>query len=339
MNFVSVDGGATKTIAVCYDDSGNVLGVGVSGPSNFRNIGIENAGNNIKEAVNLSISRSNLKNNEINEFSYALAGVKDSKKSTEIIKSFITNINKNKNIYLYNDGEAGFNCRFPDEDGIVAAPGTGMIAYGKRDDKFERSSGWGWFLGDEGGAFYIGKRALQITTQFYDKRIIKDSILPESMLNFFKVNEPRELVNEVYTNPINIRKIASLSKLVSDMANKNDCLSISIIEEAARETARSIISIKKTLFGDINATFSGYGGVYRSGNLYWDKIIEEVSLVYPDIKYKKPLYGYHAVIGSIFITLKQHSLLNNFNLDKEIKDFNKNIGKLPEDEKERYLFM
>ena len=40
---ISVDGGATKTVAVCYSEDGKIHGMGVSGPGNYRTSGIEMA--------------------------------------------------------------------------------------------------------------------------------------------------------------------------------------------------------------------------------------------------------------------------------------------------------
>ena len=38
-------------------------------------------------------------------------------------------------------------------------------------------SGWGWFIGDEGGGFYIGRKALQETAKLEDGRSAYNSDL------------------------------------------------------------------------------------------------------------------------------------------------------------------
>ncbi|MEM4100772.1 MAG: hypothetical protein QXI08_04885 [Thermoplasmata archaeon] len=42
MHFISVDGGATKTISVLYNDNFEIESIGISGPTNFRTVGIVN---------------------------------------------------------------------------------------------------------------------------------------------------------------------------------------------------------------------------------------------------------------------------------------------------------
>jgi Predicted N-acetylglucosamine kinase len=215
MVFISVDGGATKTFAVLYDDAGKIESIGVRGSSNYRNVGVEMASNNISEAMDEAIRNSSYSFHDINFFTFALAGVKDSDVSTSIIDGFISKYGIQGKYELLNDGEAGFKCRFPEEDGVIVAPGTGMIAYGKHGKTFERCSGWGWFIGDEGGGFYIGKRAIQESAKMADGRSkFSDHMLLETLMDRFNVKDPRRLVNEIYKERIDIRGIASIATLV-----------------------------------------------------------------------------------------------------------------------------
>ncbi len=337
MAYVSVDGGATKTLAACYDESGKILGVAANGPSNFRNIGTENAASNIRDAVMNSVERAGIAKNEIEKITFALAGVKDSQKSTEIIESFIQKLELKLPYMLLNDGEAGYNCRFFREDGIIAAPGTGMIAYGKSGDRFERTSGWGWLIGDEGGAFYIGKRSLQEAAKIADGRTSGESELLSRLMDFFGVSQPRHLVNEVYTNPVNIRRIASIARIISELSTKGDSKAREILQEAAYEAGQCVISLRRK-FSDVSLEVSGYGGVYRAGVIYWNRLKETVKATYPDTKFREPLYGYHAVLGSIYLVL-QDSGIGDFNTTKIEEDFNSKVEMLPAEEKANYLFM
>ena len=280
MAYVSVDGGATKTLAACYDDDGKILGVAANGPSNFRNIGTDNAATNIRDAVLNSVERAGINKTEIDKITFALAGVKDSQKSTEIIDTFIQKLELKLPYTLLNDGEAGYNCRFFREDGIIAAPGTGMIAYGKSGSRFDRTSGWGWLIGDEGGAFYIGRRSLQEAAKIADGRTSGESQFLATLMKFFSVTEPRQLVNEVYSNPINIRRIASIARIVSELSASGDEKARDILQEAAAEAGKCVISLLKK-FDNASLEVSGYGGVYRAGDIYWNKMKETVRNVFP----------------------------------------------------------
>ncbi len=339
MHFVSVDGGATKTLAVCYSEDGNILGVGAAGPSNFRNIGVEKAKENLSAAVDRSLERAGLSRMDVSQFSFALAGVKDSKRSTEIIETFIGEMKYGKKVTVLNDGEAGFNCRFPGKNGIIAAPGTGMIAYARRGGVFERTSGWGWFIGDEGGAFYTARRCIQESAKVFDGRLQTESKLPEALLRYFNVMEPRQLVNEVYTEPIDIRKIAAFTKVISDYARVEDPLAISLLKESARESAKCVIALKERVFRDTEVNFSGYGGVYRAGDLYWKTLVESVANKYPSMTPVRPLYGYHAVIGSMYLVMASLGISQEFDPDMVAKNLEKAIGGISQAERRDFLLM
>ena len=334
---IAIDGGATKTVAAVYDGK-KIISLGVSGPSNYRNIGIYRAIFNINRAIDYALKISNLNNSEINEYTFAIAGVKDSDKSTEIVNNIVKKISGNKNYNLFNDGEAGYFSRFLNNDGIVLAPGTGMISYGKYNNRVERSSGWGWLIGDEGGGFYIGKMALQKFAQIEDLRDIRDSELDVMIKQKFKIENGRDLVNLVYKDKITIREIAGLSVIVSELANKNDPIAKDIILNAAYEAAKCAISLNRKLKFE-NVTISGYGGVYRSGNLYWDNLKSNVLNEIDNAEFLNPIYGYHAVAGSILLSLAEANIpINENDRDDIISQIDKHINKLPEQIKQNYLY-
>ncbi len=334
---IAVDGGATKTVAAIYENN-KIMGLGVDGPSNYRNIGIFRAINNINRAINYALKVSGIDRSEIYEYIFAMAGVKDSDKSTEIVREIVKKVSGDKTYKLFNDGEAGYFSRFLNNDGIVIAPGTGMISYGKYKNMFERSSGWGWLIGDEGGGFYIGKMALQKVAQIEDLRDIRESKLSSRIKERFGVENGRDLVNIVYKSKINIREIAGLAVIVSELANKNDIIARDIILNAAYEAAKCAISLKRKLKYE-NVTISGYGGVYRSGNLYWNAIKDNILNEIDNAEFIKPIYGYHAVAGSILLSLYNSGAHTDKNdIDYVIGQIDENIDKLPERIKKEYLY-
>ncbi len=340
MLFTSLDGGATKTIAVTYDIHGEILGVGVKGPSNFRNIGVDGARENVKLAIEESLAMADVSWSDIDFFTFAMAGVKDSEKSTAIIEDFVSSYRLGNRYTLLNDGEMGFRCRFPDMDGIIGAPGTGMIAYGKKEGRFERCSGWGWFIGDEGGAFYIGKRAIQTAAMIADGRIETTSGILNRLMSEFGVNEPRKLVNEVYTTPLDIRRIASLARIISELSKTGDAICTEILEEAATEVARCVIALENRLSNGAPLPVSGYGGVYRSGEVYWSKLKEKVMEIYPEVSFRDPLPGYQAVLGSMHSVLEDKGVRLGFDEVTELsRSLEGAVMKLPAADRSKYLFM
>ncbi len=55
---LSVDGGATKTVAIIFDEEKlKIEGVGLSGPSNLTSAGPVQAKNNIESAIKMAIAK------------------------------------------------------------------------------------------------------------------------------------------------------------------------------------------------------------------------------------------------------------------------------------------
>jgi len=336
MNFISVDGGATKTVAIAYDESG-IMGVGLAGSTNFRNVGWKNFKANLTRSVKDAKEMSGYES--VDKMTFALAGIKDSERSTQLIRDMIYGIFEERNISLYNDGEAGFYSRFLNDNGIIVAPGTGMISYGRLGSKTVRSSGWGWFLDDEGGAFSIGKRLLQEVVKISDLRSDIDSELVDKVRDYFKLNNDREIINAIYKHKIDIREIASLARFVSDAAKNGDLLGNKLMNEAAKETATAAYATFQKLGSPSNIKISGYGGVLRAGDWYWDLISTYIREKIQDPIIIEPFYGYEAVIGSVILNYMENGLEVNNQLLYELRSqLNSKILEIPTSRRENFLF-
>lgn len=333
MKFISLDGGATKTIAIIYTDEFEIEGIGISGPANFRTVGFNTFRKNLKNAISQVYSE------DVKEMSLALPGIGDSTDIRENVAKKIRKIFPQVKLRLYNDGEAGFHSRFPDGHGIVVAAGTGLVCYGKMDERQVRSSGWGWFLDDEGGAFFIGRRALQEVVKIVDGRSDTNSLLVDEVRNLFNLRNFTDLINKIYRSRIDVRLISSLAVRVSSAAVKGDVLSLKIMEEAAAESAMAIVSTYLKLNRPQSIRISGYGGVFRSGKWYWEMVKKYVQKMVPDAFFREPYFGYEAVLGSIVITYRKHGIeVNEHDLDYLRKKLNEKLMETDIKKRRKYLY-
>ncbi len=333
MEFISVDGGATKTVAIRYDDKFNIEAVGISGPSNFRTAGIAAFRKNIRDALQYVLSSG------IKRITFALPGIKDSPESFGMIMGELKKSFPTEDIRLYNDGEAGFHCRFLDDKGIIIAAGTGLVSYGKLGGITMRSSGWGWFLDDEGGAFYIGRRALEETVKIMDGRGEYDSTLLDEIRDHFHLKNDTELINKIYRGRIDVRGISYLAILVSRNAIKGDFISKKIMEEAAIESSKAAFATYRKLGFPEKIKISGYGGVFRTGKWYWEMVVKELRDKISGADFLEPYFGYEAVLGSVVLTYRENG--KNITLeDIEFlrKQLNEEIIKFDPEQRKKYLY-
>ncbi|EQD62249.1 ATPase, BadF/BadG/BcrA/BcrD type, partial [mine drainage metagenome] len=323
-----------------YSNNAEILGIGVAGPSNYRNIGEDQAISNINESVQKALVSSGTKSSEVDSFTFAIAGVKDSNRSTEIIKSIVERTKVSPKFQLFNDGEVGYYSRFLDNDGIVIAPGTGMIAYCKYKGRFERASGWGWLIGDEGGAFYIGKTAISTFAKISDGRAPYDGLLHDAIMKFFNVSTERDIVNKIYNANIDVRTIASIAATVSLLASNGSSACRDILVGAAREAALCASGLHERLAIDGAVEVSGYGGVFRSGAIYWNSLKSAIMEKISDVGFIDPIFGYHAVAGSMLMKLSAEGYdVGRKDISRIVKSIDKLVDSLNEHDKRTYLFI
>ncbi len=338
--FLAVDGGATKTMAAVFSEDLEISGIGLSGPSNYRNIGEANAIVNIRDACIKALSMSGIEKGKIDSQIFSIAGVRDSDMATKIVQRIISKTGFAEFYDLYNDGEAGFYSRFPGGDGIIIAAGTGLVSIARYQGRSNRASGWGWLVGDEGGAFYIGMKAVSAYSRMSDHRIDFDADLAALIKERFQITKDRDIVNIIYSNPINIRKIASIASGLSELANHGNITASKIIQSAAKEAALNAPSLYRYMGMDRRILLSGYGGVYRAGAIYWNTIKKTVRAMEKNIGFRNPVYGYHAVAGSIALKIIQTGKsINEKDLDRLIKQIDLLIPDISEEDRKEYLFM
>jgi len=69
------------------------------------------------------------------------------------------------------DGEVALATAFGTGPGILLNAGTGSIAYARDPaGELHRAGGYGWQLGDEGGGYWLGRRALDVAARSQDGR-------------------------------------------------------------------------------------------------------------------------------------------------------------------------
>ena len=71
---------------------------------------------------------------------------------------------------VFNDVQFAFHGAFPDGNGVLILSGTGSMAFASGPDGTHRVGGWGDAFGDEGSAYWIGRRALAVASQMIDGR-------------------------------------------------------------------------------------------------------------------------------------------------------------------------
>jgi N-acetylglucosamine kinase-like BadF-type ATPase len=148
---------------------------------------------------------------------------------------------------VVNDAELVMAGGTPDGWGVALISGTGSVCLGRtREGRTARVGGWGPLLGDEGSGYDIAMRALRVATQAADGRAQAPALL-KAVLEHWSLKEPGALIHYVHAPERTAAELAGLATAVLSLAARNDAAARGVVEEGARELARHVDSVVRTL--------------------------------------------------------------------------------------------
>jgi N-acetylglucosamine kinase-like BadF-type ATPase len=179
---------------------------------------------------------------------YITAGISGARheEDRKRIKSSLQKALKFKNIEIYPDTLIALSAAFEPGTrncGILVAGTGSVLYYVNNNGKVVRAGGWGRYIGDEGGGYWIAKAALHMVTQYYDGRASKSihaKKLAEKLDKELNINR-HTIINEVYHKGFEISKV---TKLVFDCAESGDSSCRQIIKEAAENLSMHFNALK-----------------------------------------------------------------------------------------------
>lgn len=197
-----------------------------------------------------------------------LAGM-DTRRDFEIFESEAAPRIRARRVLVRHDAEIALVGATAGEPGIIVIAGTGSAAGGRnREGRYLRCGGWGYILGDEGSAYWLGKKALSAVLRAYDGRG-PETELTGAVMEALSIESPDEIVAKVYIEGMSVKEIASLAPLVTSAAERGDAVARGIVEEAARLLAEHVWALAERLGlgGGEPVKVATVGGVFRAGRV------------------------------------------------------------------------
>jgi N-acetylglucosamine kinase-like BadF-type ATPase len=261
--FLGVDGGQSSTYALIGDASGRVLGAGRGGPSNHvaASEGRAKFTGAIQSCLAAACANAGLDATAI-RFAAACLGFSGGPADKEAI---LQEILPSDRTLVTHDALIALSGATCGEPGLIVIAGTGSIAFGRNaSGKTARAGGWGYLFGDEGGGFYIVRRAVRSALRFEEDWGDATS-LRRMFLDATAASDINELVHRFYTPEFPRPRLAAFAKLVDDAAENGDAIAREILNDAARELATIAAAVRGQLFEKADPARVAYiGGVFRS---------------------------------------------------------------------------
>jgi len=273
---LGVDGGGTKTEAwlARFDDAGQptVLGRGRAGSSNPRAVGIERALENLGEAISAAWKESKSEPRTVDAAVLALSGAGHLAVQQQVL-AWANQRGLARQVCLKHDAEPVLAEGTPEGWGVALIVGTGSAAIGAdRQQGREIVGGWGYRFGDEGSAYWIGRRALEAMARAADGRGAPTE-LTQAIGSRLHTEDPRAVLGFLEETGDVRAAIAALADVVEEIARRGDPVALEIVEEAADELATMVAALAKRLALGQDFPLALAGGVICGSELLRDRLL------------------------------------------------------------------
>lgn len=263
MLFLGVDGGQSSTTALIGDETGAIHGIGVAGPCNHVGAaeGKAKLKKTVAECLEKACQQADLDPATVS-FSAACFGMSGGPDDKQMLLSEII---RTSNLLVTDDAVIALSGALAGEPGVVTIAGTGSISFGRDATGHRaRAGGWGYVFGDEGGAFDIVRQALRAALRFEEGWGPATGLRSE-LLSQTGCGSMNAVLHAFYTTEWPRSRVAALARLVDELAESGDAVSIQILETAAQKLAEFPLAVRRQLWGgEEHVRVSFIGGVFRS---------------------------------------------------------------------------
>ena len=205
MIIAGVDGGGTKTEAICCDQTGRIVGRGSSGTSNYHNVGLDTAIKHVEAALaNAGFPKPDV-------LCVALAAMNTSA-DFQVLNGRLQQIHPGA--MLEHDAFAELYLGTRGKPGVLVIAGTGSVVLGYDGKERHRRCDLGWFLGDDGSGYYIGKEGLRTAARMIFEEGEETQITKE-VLNHLGLKNPEEIMEWAYSQKNTVTSVAGVASAVS----------------------------------------------------------------------------------------------------------------------------
>jgi N-acetylglucosamine kinase-like BadF-type ATPase len=155
------------------------------------------------------------------------------------LETALVNAGVARQVRVLADGEVALTTAFARGPGVLINAGTGSIAYARvPGGEIHRAGGYGWQLGDEGGGYWLGRRALELAGRAQDGRG-EGSTLLARLLAALGLQQFDDLVR--WTATATPAQVAALAPHVLNAAREGEVVAQRAVDEAARELVELIV--------------------------------------------------------------------------------------------------
>lgn len=290
---VAIDGGGTKTECLVADGAGRLTGYGQGGPVNLGFVDVAVAEQSIHDALCQATGKVRL------HVAAVLLGATVSGEFVRPLLDYHLHLGMFRSI-----GEAR-SCLAsitPKNFGAVVLAGTGSFEWARNEQGVEhRTDGWGAFVGDQGSAYDIVRRALVAAARAVDGRGPQTELVT-GFCSHFAADSLRDVSRHIYRGGMTRHEIASLAPIVSAAA-VTDPVAEAIFAEAGTLLSEGLVTcIQRVGLASEKFEVGACGGVFNAGESVITPIRKALEEVAPSASLIRPAWP--PVVGVLAVALE-----------------------------------
>lgn len=295
---MGIDGGGTRVRAVLADSDGTILGFGQGGPGSLTAYSDTVVEQSLSGALEEALG-----GRHAGGVSFTVAGLAgaSSPEAVHRYEGILKRLGLDR-VAVTTDAEIAL-AGGTGGTGIVLMAGTGSMAYGRTDSgEAVRAGGWGFQLGDEGGAAWIGLQAVRAAIRACDG-LGPDTRLTGAVLSSFAIGRVESLKGIVASGQLTPVWLAALAPAVAEMAAGGDAVAQEIMESAAHELAGLLAALLRKGGWKSPVSVVKIGGLFDRAAGLAPCIERELAVSLPDVTLSEPLMA--PVQGAVWMALQQ----------------------------------
>jgi N-acetylglucosamine kinase-like BadF-type ATPase len=276
--YLGIDGGGTKTTCAVGDEA-TLLASATAGASNIVRVGEATSRESLHNAIRQACVAAGITPQQVQGTCFGGAGAARPE-SAGVVREIIAQVLAAP-IIVVGDMEIALEAVFAFGPGVVINAGTGSFAYGRdRQGRTLRAGGWGFAIGDEGSAHWIGRSVLAALLRATDRDPkAAESRLAESLLQTWQLNSVLDLARRANSIPP-----PNFAALFPAAISSQDRLAQDTLKAAGKELADLAATVIGRLFrGDeqVAVPVGITGGVFRHSEVVRETFYNGLRRLYP----------------------------------------------------------
>jgi len=265
--YLGIDGGGTKTTCAVGDES-HLLATATAGPSNIVRVGEAQARESLQAAVRQACAAAGITPAQVAHTCVGGSGAARPELA-EAVRRCLAEILPTP-IDVVGDMRIALEAAFDNGPGVIVIAGTGSIAYGRDEmGTTVRAGGWGFAIGDEGSAHWIGRAAVSAVLRAADLHPGDHSSLADALFKAWGVQSLPDLARAANSVPP-----PDFAALFPAVAASDDDSARQVLTDAGRELAcvagvviRRLFATEQTSSIPVAVPVAMIGGVFRRAAL------------------------------------------------------------------------